>query len=629
MDSWRTAGFVRPARFVARYGSRSVRGKLLRVVMITTLVALVIAGISMLTSDLETYRSSAASDLTTEAAILALSTAPALSFDDHQLAEQDLTALRIRPGLRVAALYDSRGKLYAAYVAPRESPPPRTIALRALASATGKARTSGQRVDVFERVDRGGEWLGTVYLRARYPVIGRLQTYFGIFVLVIFGSLVLALVLTQRLQEAITVPLSAIADVAQRVIRNRDYSIRAEKITDDEIGTVVDAFNRMLDEVQARDAALREADRRKDEFLATLAHELRNPLAPIRQATLILESARADERQRRSAREVISRQAQRMALLLDDLLDVSRITRGRLKLRHESVDLAAMVSSAVEVARPGIDAKEHTLEVHLPAQPVHLRGDSLRLSQALSNLLTNAAKYTDPHGRIALTAALKDDELRISVEDTGIGVSSGGIQRLFQPFTQLSAAANRSEGGLGIGLALVKGLVELHGGTVEAISRGVGHGTTFTLRLPLAGAGPPPVDDEELPVTRARPTPPRRHVLVIDDNRDAADTLGIVLGIAGHRVDVEHQPIAGLERARRERPDCLIIDIGMPEMDGYELARQIRRERWGDGVLLIALTGWGQPADKERAVSAGFDHHFTKPVNPDELERVLAAAPFT
>ncbi|MGH8221203.1 MAG: ATP-binding protein [Steroidobacteraceae bacterium] len=602
--------------------ARSVRGKLLRIVMLTTLAALLIAGVAMLTSDLAAYRRSWATDLTTEAHILALSTAPALAFDDPQAAVRDLSALRVRPGLRVAALYDAKGMLFSQWVAPAEERPAATIAPARLGALSGSARISGERVDVYQPVTQRGEWLGTVYLRARYSVIGQLQTYFGIFLIVTVGSLVLALVLSRRLQEAITGPLAAMANVARQVIENRDYSLRAERTTDDEIGIVVDAFNGMLDEVQARNQALAEADRRKDEFLATLAHELRNPLAPIRQATKILDSGRADEHQRRWAREIIGRQVQRMALMLDDLLDVSRITRGRLELRKQAVELAAVVNSAVEVVRPLIDAKEHVLEIRLPAEAVRLHADPLRLSQALSNLLTNAAKYTDRGGRIVLTAALQQQELRVSVEDTGIGVSRQAFPRLFQPFTQLDPAADHSEGGLGIGLALVKGLIELHGGSVGVASPGPGEGTTFTVSLPDAALAAEDSRKEPLYVIQARP-PERRTLLVVDDNRDAAGTLAILLRMTGHHVSVAHRGKDALAIAAREHPEVFILDIGMPEMSGYELAERIRHEDWGKRALLIALTGWGQPADKQRAAAAGFDHHVTKPVDPEELERII------
>ena len=606
----------------AKPKQRSVRGKLLRVVMLTTLAALLISGIAMLTSDLAAYRRSSAADLTTEAHILALSTSAALAFDDPQLATRALSALRVRPGVRVAALYDAKGRLFSEWIADSEEPAARTLPLSRLRALSGPARISGERVFVYQPVTQRSEWLGTVYLRARYPVLGTLVTYFEIFLLVTIGSLVLALVLSRRLQETITGPLAAMANVAREVIENRDYSLRAEKTTDDEIGIVVDAFNGMLDEVEARNEALRDADRRKDEFLATLAHELRNPLAPILQATKILDSGRAEEHQRRWARDIIARQVQRMALLLDDLLEISRITRGRLELRKETVELADVVNSAVEVARPLIDAKEHALEIRLPDEAVRLQADPLRFSQALSNLLTNAAKYTDRGGRIVLAAQLNQQELQVAVEDTGIGVSRHALPRLFQPFTQLDPAAHHSEGGLGIGLALVKGLIELHGGSVEVASPGPGQGTTFTLRLPHAAVLAEDPGCEPLQLTQARPAE-RRKVLVVDDNRDAAGTLATLLLMAGHQVYVAHRGQEALTIAARERPEAFVLDIGMPEMSGYELAERIRQEDWGKQALLIALTGWGQPADKRRASGAGFDHHMTKPADPEELERMI------
>jgi two-component system, sensor histidine kinase len=619
----RATGFIRAAALGLNLGSRTVHGKLLRAVMVTTLTALLIAGAAMLTSDLVAYRHSAASDLMTESNILALSTAPALAFDDSKVAQQDLNALRARPGLLVAALYDAHGRLFAQYVTPGVRRPPSFIAPAALAKLSGTADTLGEVAEVYQPIRQQGEWLGTIYLRGRYSVLARLRAYLEIFSLVAIASLALALVLSRQLQQAITTPLGAIAEVARRIMQERDYSLRAQRVTDDEIGIVVDAFNGMLDEVQAGNRALREADRRKDEFLATLAHELRNPLAPIRHATQILNSEEADERQRRWAREIIARQVQRMALLLDDLLDVSRITQGRFELRREPVDLAMVVNSAVEVARPLLEAKRHLLEIDLPAQPMRIEADPLRLSQALSNLLTNAAKYTDPEGRITLRAAAGHDEITIEIEDNGIGLTREALAQLFQPFTQIKASESRSEGGLGIGLALVKGLIELHNGTVEGSSAGLGHGTKFTIRLPATATSNPPVSkprSEAQPVTRGR----LRKVLVVDDNRDAAETLAAVLRMSGHTVSVAYDARDALRVAAREQPEVCILDIGLPEMSGYELARRIRQESWGEIALLIALTGWGQPADKQRALVAGFDRHLTKPVHPDEVERLLA-----
>ena len=370
--------------------------------------------------------------------------------------------------------------------------------------------------------------------------------------------------------------------------------------------------------------ALLEADRRKDEFLATLAHELRNPLAPIRNAVRILDSDAADDRQRKWGREVISRQVQRMSLLLDDLLDVSRITRGQLELKKDYVDLKAVVGVAVETARPLLDAKRHQLIVNLPGDNVRLEADPLRLSQVIGNLLTNAAKYTDPEGRIELDARLENAELTITIRDNGIGLTEEVMPGLFTMFSQVNSAIDRAEGGLGIGLALVKGLVALHGGRVEVRSEGLGRGSEFILHLPHKVLAPADVPVAEPEHGAANANAIRRgRVLVADDNRDAAESLGLVLRFMGYEVSIAYGGAEALETAARERPRAAIIDIGMPGMSGHEVARRMRLEAWGRHAILIALTGWGQDSDKQAARAAGFDDHLTKPVDPDDVEAVL------
>jgi PAS domain S-box-containing protein len=867
--------------------ARSVRGKLMRVVLVTTAIAVAVAGIAMLTHDLTAYRQSWAVDLSNEAAILALSTAPALAFDDHVVAERNLSALRARPRVKVAAIYSQDGNLYASYVRENESAPPRVPPI------TG-VRVRGQRIEVAQPVVRSGESLGTIYLRAEYDVLGRLVTYLEIFALVTLLSMLVAYAFSRRLQKVITEPLEAMTSVAHNVVNRRDYSLRAQKTTDDEIGVVVVAFNSMLDEVEARtralqdeiavrqsaeaalsiatarlestmaaaeigswvwdvredhftadhnlaalyglenehelngdpmrhrrlihaedlasvraaeeaamtsgvlastefrvnlpngterwmarrgkvqldadgkalfisgvliditaqkiaeralrsseklyraigesidygvwlcdpegrnmyasesflkligmtqeqysslgwgkilhaddaaaavaawlecvrygrvwyrehrvlgvdgryhpilaqgvpikdesgaitgwaginldisrlkvtEEALRDADRRKDEFLATLAHELRNPLAPIRHAVKLLETKAADETQQKWAREIIGRQVQRMALLLDDLLDVSRITRGRLDLKVDIVDLQAIIDAAVETARPMIDSKQQSLVVNLPAEAVKMKADSLRLSQSLSNLLTNATKYTDPSGRITLNAALTPDEIALSVKDSGIGLDPKTIPGLFEMFSQVDSAIDRTEGGLGIGLALVKGLVALHGGTVEGTSAGIGHGSEFTIRLPRALLVAEASESKAPERGAHEVSGARGKILVADDNRDAADTLAMLLELSGFEVLVAHTGAQALEKAGETHPDAVILDIGMPDMTGYQVARRIRAEPWGKGVFLLAITGWGQEEDKERAMAAGFDQHMTKPVDPDGVEQQLRA----
>ena len=629
----------RSPRREPRHARRSVGRKLMLVALLTTGIALLVAGVSLLTRDLHSYRIGLASDLRTEAGILALSTGPALAFDDHATVKRNVEALSARANVFAAAIYDAHGRLFMQYVRTGESPPPPR-----LPRVAGGLQFRDDRIEITRPIVQNGEWLGTIYLRGRYDVWGRVEAYLGILAIVWVLSLGIALALSKVLQRGITEPLSSMAHIARQVIRQRDYSLRAQHSGQDEIGLVVAAFNGMLDEIQLRtraleesnttlqkevvsrqsaEAELRAADRRKDEFLATLAHELRNPLAPIAHAVKLLELAGADERRQQWAREVIGRQVRRMALLLDDLLDVSRITRGRLQLRKSRVELAAVVRSAVETARPLIEAKQHVLTLGLPEEPIEIEADPLRLSQALSNLLTNAAKYSDQGGRIALLVQLTREDLRFAVRDSGIGLSPESIPMLFEMFSQLDSAIDRAEGGLGIGLALVKGLIALHGGTVDAASEGPGHGSTFTIRLPRSLAAPvtPAGGAAALPASTA--AAPRCSVLVADDNRDAADSLAHLLEASGHATHTAYSGEEALGIALRERPDACILDIGMPEMTGYEVAERIRAGSCGWRVMLIAVTGWGQQGDKLKAQAAGFDHHLTKPVEPGELEMLL------
>jgi PAS domain S-box-containing protein len=388
-------------------------------------------------------------------------------------------------------------------------------------------------------------------------------------------------------------------------------------------GTNTDMEEAKQTEVRLRmtEAALRDADHRKDLFLATLAHELRNPLAPIRTAAQILGSPRLAPDQLQWAQHVIQRQVARMALLLDDLLDIARITQGKLELKAERVKLTDVVDSAVEELRPLLESKNHQLTVALPSEELTLNADPLRLSQILSNLLTNAAKYTDPAGHINLSGGVQNGTLCLSVKDDGIGIAPQALTRIFEMFSQIDGAAARSEGGLGIGLALVKGLLELHCGTIEARSDGLGRGSEFIVRLPLTEATPSEVsatDVDAPPVARGR------RVMVADDNTDAADALAMLLELSGHEVRVAHRGRAALELAQTFRPDVAIIDIGMPDLSGYEVAKELRRESWGTGICLIALTGWGQDDDRQRAKNAGFDRHMTKPVEAWAIEELLS-----
>jgi PAS domain S-box-containing protein len=381
---------------------------------------------------------------------------------------------------------------------------------------------------------------------------------------------------------------------------------------------------RLIAESQLRAADLAEADRRKDEFLAMLAHELRNPLAPIRNALAILEEG-ADAATIAQARQVAERQVRHMAHLVDDLLDVSRITRGKINLQKEPVDLATAVGRAVESARPLISARGHTIHVTLPPEPVSLLADPTRLEQILDNLLSNAAKYTEPGGRIGVSAERQGDEAVLRVRDTGVGIAPEMLPRVFDLFAQAERSLDRAEGGLGIGLTLVRSLVELHGGSVQANSDGLGHGSEFVVRLPAAGAAARRADQPSATAPGSGGPSAARRILVVDDNVDAAQSLATLLKLWGHEVAVAHDGAGALEAARTQPPDVILLDIGLPGMSGLEVARQIRQEP--RRPLLVALTGYGQEQDRRRSVEAGFEAHLVKPVDLRELRRLIAAAP--
>jgi CheY-like chemotaxis protein/two-component sensor histidine kinase len=372
--------------------------------------------------------------------------------------------------------------------------------------------------------------------------------------------------------------------------------------------------------------ALREADRRKDEFLATLAHELRNPLAPIRNSLQILKMPRVDLATAQQTREMMERQVHHLVRLVDDLLDVSRVMRGKIELRKEPVELATVVARAVETAQPLIEVQGHELDISLPPESLLLDADSVRFAQVVGNLLTNAAKYTEANGHIWLTARREGDQAVLSVRDTGIGIAPDMLPHVFELFVQVDHATSRSQGGLGIGLTLVKNLVEMHGGMVEAHSAGLGKGCEFVVRLPLTvqqGQQPPEGSSEG-----RQESPPSSHrLLVVDDNEDAAHSLAMLLRLQGHEVRVAHDGPSALEVATSYLPDLVFLDIGMPGMDGYDVARRLRKTPGLEKTVLAALTGWGQQEDRRRTAEAGFNHHLVKPPEPKVLDELLASLP--
>ena len=394
----------------------------------------------------------------------------------------------------------------------------------------------------------------------------------------------------------------------------------------DETGQVVGASKVARDVTLQRrlQRELQEADARKTEFLALLAHELRNPLGPIRHAVKILRARAPTPDELQWATSIIDRQTEHMTRLVDDLLDVSRITRGTIELRRERVDIATILKAAVEASSALMERNRHQLKVTTPSQPLYVDGDVTRLTQVVANLLDNAAKYTDPGGKVWLSAEQEEQQAVIRVKDSGIGIPSDMLPRIFDMFTQAALPLERTQSGLGVGLALVERLVVLHGGTVSAYSAGAGRGSQFTIRLPLAQAQRAPAAErrDATPSQDAR----RCRVLVVDDNVDSVDSLAMLLRMMGHEVETASDGASGLEKAAAFHPDVGILDIGLPKVNGYEVAKQIRQQPWSANVVLVALTGWGQDQHRRRSEESGFNYHLTKPVEFDVLQDILAAA---
>jgi PAS domain S-box-containing protein len=395
----------------------------------------------------------------------------------------------------------------------------------------------------------------------------------------------------------------------------------------DRAGRPIRTFGVAMDITERRQAeeALRDADRKKDDFIATLAHELRNPLAPIRNAIHVLRRKDPADAQAAWCRDVIERQVAQMSHLLEDLLDVSRMARGQLQLRRERVALQAVLEQAIEIAQPLIDGAGHTLETERSAEAIEIDGDLTRLAQVFSNLLINAAKYTPRGGRIALAVERDGGAAVVRVSDTGIGIAPGQMPHIFAMFGQVQSALDRSQGGLGIGLSLSKKLVEMHGGRIGAHSDGPGRGSELVVRLPIAAAAPREATATAASAAPDRPETSGLRVLVADDLHDSADTLAALLASLGHVVHVAYDGEQALRLAEALRPEVVVLDLGMPALNGFDVCRRIRAEPWGRVMRVIAQTGWGQDEDRQRTRAAGFDHHVVKPVDVMALDALVRA----
>jgi signal transduction histidine kinase/CheY-like chemotaxis protein len=619
---------------IKRFDTGAVRSRLMLMAVSTTLVALVTASIAMMLFDLRTFQRYWVDDLTTQADIMARVTAPALSFNDARAAQQNLAVLRVRPQILTAGIYTASGAVFASY-----APDAEDARLPARPGAAGYHIDKGELV-VFHRIVENGELLGTVYLRSRYGLVDRLLSYGAILAAVMLGALVIAALVATRLQAGITRPLQSVTNVARQVMQRRDFSLRVPNHQSGEIGVLVAAFNDMLAEIGRRsdalqqanrtlehemhvreraEEALRVADKRKDEFLATLAHELRNPLAPIRTGLDILRIRSGDAQATQRATDIMERQLRQMVRLVDDLLDVSRINTGKLAIKMGRVELKAVVNDALEVVRSYIELHGHELAIDLPDRPVFLHGDATRLAQILSNLLNNAAKYTNRGGRVTLAAHVEDRTLVLAVSDTGIGLEPDMLDQVFEMFVQVDSTLERTNAGLGVGLSLTRRLVELHGGTIAAHSAGLGQGSTFTVRLPIVVDPEPP----KKPTPAAFISAETYRILLADDNVDFVNSIGALLSAMGHSVVITHNGPDALTAATRFCPDYAFLDIGLPHMSGYDLARGIRKLACGPETVLVAVTGWGQERDRQLAFEAGFDHHMVKPVRFEQIEEIL------
>ena len=618
---------------------KSIRHKFLAATIGTSLAALTIAAAVLLIYDLRAYKASSVDELSTFAEIVGLASAPALTFRDPPSAERVLQLLRAQPRVVAGRVFDAQGRPFATYD-PYGSLP------RPLLEVGSKGYAiEGDMLAVSLPVKVHDERLGTVFLQSRYEVGVRLMQYFGVLAAVILGSLGVALVLSIWLRRTLTDPIVNLAAATRRAVHDRDYSQRVARTSADELGELVESFNEMMAEIGRRsqaledsnralghevaertaaEAALREADRRKDEFIAVLSHELRNPLSPIRNAVALMKVRDLDPASAK-ARDIIDRQSHHLARLIDDLMDASRINQNKMELRLDEVPLARVASMAAESAQAFIQSKRQELEIVLPEMPVWLRADAARIAQVLGNLLNNAAKYTDDGGRIRLEARVEGAEVSIVVSDNGIGIPRDALADIFRMFSQIKAHRSRSGGGLGIGLALAKGLIDMHGGRIEAHSDGAGLGSRFVVTLPAIevrqeGAG------EQGALFAAATAHDRLTILVADDVRDSADSLSELLRGFGHKVVVAADGLEAVAQATAHRPNLAVLDIGMPGIDGYEVARRIRAEPWGWDITLIALTGWGQREDQRAVRAAGYDFHMTKPTDVERLLELIAQA---
>ncbi len=615
----------------------SLRQQLTRAAMFTTFFAILLSAGALLTYELTVYRNAGIDDLRSQADLIARSTAAAVEFKDPKVAQENLALLKNQPRIRSAAVYGPDGTLIASHSTARNT-------LRAripLDADPWGPYFRGTTVEMTQSIERNGVRLGTLYLMAEHDVWKRF-TDFALIVLAVGAlSLASAFYLFVHLQRRITAPLEKMTAVARSVIGSHNWALRAPATDYKDLDILVNAFNRMLSECETRtneleremetrrnvEHELRQADRHKDEFLATLAHELRNPLSPMTSAVALLQMPNASPQARDKALVVLERQLRHMVRLINDLLDASRIATGKLSLDRERLDVGALLGTALDGAQAQAGQQELQLSLRAPQEALCVSGDAVRLTQVFSNLLSNACRYTPRGGRVDVTLSRDGDWVVVAIEDTGIGVEPAMQERIFDLFEQADKTLQRGSAGLGVGLTLSRQIIQLHHGTLSMHSEGLDRGSCFMVRLPrldcdAAEEGMAPGFSRDATPAWGRPL----RILIADDNVDLTESFTEILSSGGHEVEVVHDGEAAVRAARARVPDIALLDIGMPKLDGYQVARQLRADPLTQGIHLVAITGWGQAADIEAAHGAGFDHHLLKPIDPDELVRLLAEA---
>jgi signal transduction histidine kinase/ActR/RegA family two-component response regulator len=602
----------------------SIRQKLAALLMIASSATLVLAAIAYVTWDYIRFRNDMRTDLATQAALVLENTAAALDFNDPGAARETLAMLSINAHVRLACLYTARGTLFAEMPfddPSSEGPCPATVTPGSVFTPT--------RLELTEQLTRGRSVGATVYIREDLNAAGdRLRTQTAAVAVIVVIGLLLSFLLSFLLPRVVSRPIASLAATAREIADRGDYSIRASQASEDEIGVLVDAFNRMLDEIetsQRERAGLlereQEANRLKDEFLATLSHELRTPLNAIVGWVHLLRRGQLPEDERRHALERIDRNAHAQARLVQDLLDVSRITTGKLRLDVREMDLAAVVTNAVDACRPAADARQVAIVCQFSGA-FATRGDPDRLQQVVWNLITNAVRFTPAGGRVTVLLSRSEGFDILKVRDTGTGIDPQFLPFVFEPFRQADAASTRLHGGLGLGLTIVRRLAEMHGGSVDVRSDGLGLGATFCVTLPVREVAAPGV---------AAGQPPRAaslagaNVLVVDDDPDTLELLQATLRVAGARP----LPAGSVAEALHVIADghivnAIVSDIAMPGQDGYTLMTLLK-DKLGAAMpaASVALTAYAGAADRRRALDAGFREHLAKPVDPAVLVQTL------